>query len=182
MEIRDALARISGDLGALLEKGQEFVHIPTLLAYLKGIEQNAPAISQAAELQHQSQLAYHRAVHESNLEMFKSVIETGKTAVTTAILVSGGATVALLAFVGNLQSKTPAVPIPGPLLLALTTFALGVLLAAVASGARYLSQLSYANHWLRSGIGFHVLCIALVIGSYVSFGVGVIGAYLAFIR
>lgn len=182
MEIRDALNRIRTDLGALLQQGQQFVQIPALLEYLNGLERDAPAISQAAELQHQSQLAYHRAVHESNLEMFKSVIESGKTAVTTAILVCGGGTAALLAFVGNLYGKTPPVAIPQSLVVALISFAVGVLFAAMGSGARYLSQASYAAQWRRSGIGFHVTSVVLVVLSYILFAAGVIAAYLGFAK
>jgi len=123
METKDVLAQIRTDVGALLEGGREFVHIPTLLKYLGELEQNVPVHSQAAQLQHQSQFAFHRAVHESQLEMFKSVLETGQTAVNTAILVSGGGTVALLAFVGNLYARTPPVPLPHALITALIVFA-----------------------------------------------------------
>jgi hypothetical protein len=182
MEIRDAVNRIRADLGALLQQGQQFVQILALLEYLNGFEKDAPAISQAAELQHQSQLAYHRAIHETNLEMFKSVIETGQTAVTTAILICGGGTAALLAFVGNLQTKVPAAPVAQSLIVALICFAIGVLCAAMGSGARYLAQASYAAHWRHSGIGFHATCIVLVVLSYCLFAAGVVAAYHGFIK
>ncbi len=182
MEIRDAVNRIRADLGALMQQGQQFVQIPALLEYLSGIERDAPANSQAAELQHQSQLAYYRAVHETNLEMFKSVMETGQTAVTTAILVCGGGTAALLAYVGNLHAKVPAVPVSQSLVIALICFAVGILSAAMGSGTRYLSQASYAANWRRSGVAFHIACIALVVSSYGLFAWGVVAAYHGFIR
>lgn len=182
METRDALARIRTDVGALLEGGREFVHIPALLRYLNDLENEAPALSQATQLQHQSQLASHRAVHESQLEMFKSVLETGQTAVNTAILICGGGTVALLAFVGNLYSRTPPLAAPGALGVGLVLFAVGVLCGAMAAGARYLSQFCYGRNWLRSAVGFHILCIVLVISSYVLFGAGVMAAYHGFIK
>jgi len=182
METSDAFNQIRTDLGLLLQQGQEFVHIPAFLAYLNGLEQSALALSQAAELQHQSQLAHYRATHESDLEMFKSVLETGKTAVTTAILVSGGATVAMLAFVGNLQAKLRAEPISTPVVVALILFAAAVLSAAAGSGARYLSQACYASHWQRSAVSFHVACIVLVVASYGLFAAGVVSAYHGFIK
>lgn len=182
MEAKDIVARIRTDVGALLESGREFVHVPTLLQYLNDLENQAPEISQAAELQHQSQLAQHRAVHESQLEMFKSVLESGQTAVNTAILVSGGGTVALLAFVGNLSTKTPDAPVPQALIVGLTLFAVGVLCGAMAAGARYLSQFCYGNSWARSGVGFHISCIVLVVATYVLFSAGVVASYHGFIK
>lgn len=182
VEAKDIVARIRADVGALLEGGREFVHIPTLLQYLSDLEHQAPGISQATELQHKSQLAYHRAVHESQLEMFKSVLESGQTAVNTAILVSGGGTVALLAFIGNLSTKTPMAPVPHALIVALVLFAIGVLCGAMAAGARYLSQFCYGKFWMRSAIGFHISCVVLVIATYALFGAGVVAAYHGFIK
>jgi hypothetical protein len=179
VEAKDALNRIRADVGALMERGQQFVQIPALLQYLNDLEANAPAISQASQLQHQSQLAHHRAVHESQLEMFKSVLETGQTAVNTAILVSGGGTVALLAFVGNLMAKSA--PVPFPLVVGILLFAVGVLCGAVAAGARYICQYCYGNNWLRSAIGFHIFCVALVLASYALFAAAVVAAYHGFI-
>ena len=182
MELRDGLNRLRTDLGALLQQGQQFVQIPALLDYLSSLESEAPAISQANELQHQSQLAYHRAVHETNLEMFKSVIEAGRTAVTTAILVCGGATAALLAFVGNFQTKLPGSEVPAALIGALMCFATGVVLAAMASGSRYVTQVCYSSGWHRSALGFNATSISLVIGSYVAFIAGIVAAYHGFVR
>lgn len=181
MDAKDAISRVRTDVGALMEKGQQFVQIPALLQYLNDLEHQAPGIYQAAQLQHQSQLAYHRSVHESQLEMFKSVLESGQTAVNTAILVCGGGTVALLAFVGNLMAKVPSVAVPYPLVLGLIMFAIGVLFGAIAAGARYVCQYCYANSWLRSAIGFHIFCVALVVASYLSFGAAVIAAYHGFV-
>lgn len=182
METADTFKRIRADVGAVLEKGNEFLHIPAFLRYLSDLESKAPTISKAAELQHQSNLAHHRAVHESQLEMFKSVLESGQTAVNTAILVSGGGAVALLAFAGSLQAKTPSVAVPNAIVLALILFAIGVLSGAMAAGARYISQFCYATGWRRSGIGFHVTSVVLVIAIYLLFGAGVVAAYHGFIK
>lgn len=182
MEPRDILSRIREDVGALLKQGREFVHIPALLEYLNALERDAPAISKAVELQHQSVLAQHRSEHEANLEMFRSVLETGKTAITTAILVSGGGTAAFLAFVGNIYAKNPAVPLASALVGTLIFFSCGVLSGAVASGTRYLSQMCYGYRWRRSAIGFHICTVILVLVSYALFALGILAAYHGFIR
>ena len=72
--------------------------------------------------------------------MFKAVIESGKTALTTVMLVNGGAAVALLAFIANMAAK-----VDSPIKLyaiagALMWFVMGVLLAALATGTTYLTQ------------------------------------------
>jgi hypothetical protein len=156
--------------------------VQSLLQYLTDLERDAPAISQAAQMEHQSQLAFHRAVHETQLEMFKSVIESGQTAINTAILVSGGGTAALLAFVGALYRREPPVSVPHALVTALVIFAFGVLCGAVAGGLRYASQYCYGRNWLRSAVTFHALCVLSVVAAYVLFAGGVVAAYHGFIQ
>ena len=55
--------------------------------------------------QHKNQLAQYNAERAAELsfdiEMFKSVIIAGQAALKSAILINGGATVALLAFIGS---------------------------------------------------------------------------------
>jgi hypothetical protein len=180
MEPKDLLDRIRNDVAQLLDRGQQFVHIPTLLQYLADLERNAPGNSQQAELHHQSQLAEHRAQHEAQLEMFKSVIETGQTAVNTAILVSGGASVALLAFIGNLMTKGQPAPLPQAFVWALCAFGGGVLLGAMATGARYIAQHSYSRPmpaWQCAGTVFQVVCVGLVLATYGLFAAGMAAAY-----
>lgn len=116
--------------------------------------------------------------------MLRSVVESGKTALTTSILVNGGATVALLAFLGNLISKSPSQLLPMQTLLvaSLMSFAAGVLAGAVATGTTYVTNYCYTAAWRPWGIGFHVLTVVLVAGAYVAFLGGVVAAYHAFTR
>jgi hypothetical protein len=85
----------------------------------------------------------HKNIHAHGVEMFRSVIQAGQNALRSAFLMNGGASVALLAFVGHLSSVAPKkVPMLAP---SLATFVGGVLVAALASGVTYLSQWFYAG-------------------------------------
>jgi hypothetical protein len=90
---------------------------------------------------------------------------------------NGGAAVALLALVGHLAS-VDAGRIRG-LAPSLATFVTGVLVAALASGATYISQWFYASNqsWDKTGLAFNILAILLGLGSYVVFAVGMWRGY-----
>ncbi|SRR6266852_2927538 len=81
------------------------------------------------------------------LESFKTAIDSGKNALQTAILINGGAAVALLAFLGNILTKdTPSrASLKFPLSAALLCFGLGVLASALAAAFVYFAQSAHAR-------------------------------------
>ena len=126
----------------MLSDGFEFVHVRTLLEAISQQEAAAPQVSQWADLENKTRIANADRTSAADLEMFKSVLETGKVALTTPILVNGGASVALLAFIANISAKSDVgsgVGIPS-IAGALMWFVFGVLLAALATGSTYLTQ------------------------------------------
>ncbi|MBS3911210.1 MAG: hypothetical protein KGZ70_10800 [Hydrogenophaga sp.] len=186
-QIRTALAEVRGS-------GQTAVDIAALLTFLDSVEADAPADAEIRKLNHDSQLTQYKAEHERHLayykastdaeqEMFKSVIETAKTALSTSILVNGGATVALLAFLGNLLAKSQpaAAAMQAALNVSIICFALGVLLGAAATGTTYCAQYCYHRDFRRSAVTFHVLTVVLILSTYIAFASGLIGAYHAFL-
>jgi len=123
----------------------------------------------------------YKAECDSNLEEYKlkfqATVQSGQAALKSAFLINGGAAVALLAFIGNVWTKTQA-NVNGlgfPLLL----YVFGVLFPAVASGLTYLSQYQYGksvkddDHFAR-GIGFVIL-------SYFLFAIATFFAYRFFV-
>jgi hypothetical protein len=180
VDTKETIAKIRAALNEVQKNGQELVSVPALLEYLSNLEANAPEAAELRKLQHESNLAQYRAEHESSLEMFRSVIESGRTALTSCILVNGGATVALLAYLGNLLSKNPDATAPKPLVLGLINFAVAVLLGALATGLRYLSQATYNGGHDLAGLSFTVASAVFVAAAYVLFGIGVWNAYVAF--
>lgn len=119
-------------------------------------------------------LDHENRLHELRLEMLRAVIATGQMALKTSLLINGGATAALLAFIGKATDKIGG---SGSVLwISVTFFAVGVLTAGVATGATYFSQAGYGNEFgkfsRRIGVTGHFTAILCVIGSYVLFGLG----------
>ncbi|MHB1092334.1 hypothetical protein [Thiobacillus sp.] len=112
--------------------------------------------------------------HEHNLEMLRATITTGQSALKSALLINGGAAVALLAFLGSVWSSDKIGEVPSEINPALLLYVFGVLSAAVAAGATYLSQAGYGNEFGKASryVGYigHVLAVLGVLGSYVLFG------------
>ncbi len=111
-----------------------------------------------------------------NLEVFKAVFQFGIFALKTILLINGGAAIAWLAFMGTLVTHKPEISIlflTRPLL----NFSFGVLVAALASGATYLTQAFYGE-FQDEGIGniLRVVTVSLVLLAYFLF---VEGAYSA---
>ena len=94
---------------------------------------------------------------------------------------NGGASVALLAFVGHLAGVAPhRIPELAP---SLETFVRGVLVAALAAGLTYLSQWFYAAEqpWKkRTGFALNVAAIISGLGAYIVFAIGTWQAYRVF--
>lgn len=183
MEVKDAIQIIKSALAQVQSTGKEFVHIPSLNTYLDDLEKKASVSSHALELQHQSNLEWYKAQQQSSLEgykaqqqqqieMFRSVIATGQTALKTSLLINGGATVALLTFLGHVWSNPQGGNLVSVLSLSLYLFGLGVLLGAVATGFTYLAQSAYNHAYHTTGAVFRILVIVLVVATYFLFLLG----------
>ena len=168
-------------------KGTAAIYCDNLIAYLSEV-QNSPEIEPTpieieqykADLQNWIESNKHN--HEGKLEMFSSVITYGQSAIKSSFLLNGGASVALLAFIGHLaQFKAVKVPEFGACLL---PFAFGVLAIAVTSGFAYLTQWLYASTQplaRKVGFAFNLLCIALTFSTYGFFAWGLFATYRLFV-
>jgi len=181
MDTKQAINQIRAALDGVSKSGVQSVQISALLTYLSELERNAPLATEAVKFQHESNLAFYKSQHETNLEMFRSVIGAGKTAVSTCILINGGAAVTLLAFIGNIYSKSQAaVSIPKGLTTALAAFSFAVLLAGIAAGIGYLAQRDFHRNSQKQENIFNRIGIGCVAVAYFLFGVGVVAAYYTF--
>jgi hypothetical protein len=112
--------------------------------------------------------------HEHNLEMLRATITTGQSALRSALLINGGAAAALLAFIGSAWSSNRIAEALPDISAALLLYVFGVLAAAVAAGATYLSQAGYGNEFGKASrcVGYigHVLAVVGVLASYILFG------------
>jgi hypothetical protein len=189
MEAKEFALQLKLDIEELKKGGTESVTSDSLIQYLderiRGFESSQTSLS-ATDLERyrvtlQDWLEQRKSGHVHSVEMFKSVIAAGQSALKTSFLMNGGASLALLAFVGHLSSHNSGkIPLLAP---SLAIFVAGVLVISLASGVTYLSQWFYADdqRWAeRTGFALNVLAIVLGLASYCVFAWGVYKAYQVF--
>lgn len=123
----------------------------------------------------------YKAQANIEAEGFKSVILAGQTSLRSAMLINGGAAVAVLAYIGRLTGD--AAGNVAQFALPLFLFVLGALVVAVGAGVTYLSQWFYfgGGGWKsKVGFGLNILAMLLGVGSWALFATGAWLAYLAF--
>lgn len=134
--------------------------------------------------QNKNRLAQYNAERAAELtrytEMFKSVIIAGQAALKSAILINGGAAVALLAFIGSVFKVSQNNEVVTTLSHAMFCFVIGVLSGAIASGVVYITQFVYARDKLRLGHILNGFSWVLVVLSYILFLTGVVLAFKIF--
>jgi hypothetical protein len=147
--------------------------------YLGGVAERfkAPVLKYDAQLtQH---LETMKLKHASDLAMFSSIIEAGQNSIRTLIAINGGASVAMLAFLGHLATNSPN-DIPR-FAVSFAPFAIGTLLSGLVSGITYIGQSLYGAKYTKMGFAFNILAVALGFSAYASFAFGAYYSYLAFV-
>ena len=173
------------------ENNKDVISIDALLNYLNVLDKDASDVDEDTKRKHETELTVYRAENEHNLahynaqqlqavEMFKSVISYGTAALKSAILINGGAAVALLAFIGNIWNKSIPQSAVGHLTSAIAYFSFGVLAATIGTASSYITQYCYGHNYMKTGKVIHILTLALVIGSYALFSLGIVGARESF--
>ena len=130
---------------------------------------------------------------ERRTASFAFVLESSMKATQAALIMNGGASLAMLTFLGSLVTNGK----DGVQSFAVTLvcFVAGLLCVVVATGARYLAQINFhyvldysdrdqpeeASKERRKGVIFSRLSIGLVVISYLLFSWGTYNAYCGFI-
>lgn len=191
MKASEVVDILKSSVAASKESGVENISLCDLDAYAEKLAETVTqtpedvAAGEAAMERYRADLneliSTRQQQHEHNLEMLRAVITVGQSALKSALLINGGAAVALLALVGKIWSSNGLKPAMGALATAVLFYVFGVLSAAVAAGATYISQAGYADEFgsLSYAIGRvgHVFAVLGVVGAYVLFGSG---SWLAF--
>lgn len=135
-----------------------------------------------AKLEQERNLAKYNQESALEIQVGLAVITLGQNAIKSAVLINGGAAVALLAFIGNIWSKESGVDVLAPLAGAMRYFTYGVLMAAMGSGATYCCQHLLQFRKRKPGFLFQLIAIALVAASYYCFYTGAEWSYAAFMN
>jgi hypothetical protein len=181
METDKAIQNLKSAIASARSKGRDSVPIEILNEFVE-VHDGTSSATETQKLKHESDLEWYKAQRQSELEMFKSVIEAGQTALKTSFLINGGAAVALLAFIGNVWTKTQEAVVAQALATSVSYFSGGVLLGALATATTYLAQRLYSINKKQKGIVFDVSTLVLIASAYVAYGLGVSSAYDAFIK
>lgn len=193
MKSSEVIKTLKGAIQATREQGVNKVSLDDLEAYaekLDQLSQETPENAAAGEAEMEKYradlsawISSRQQVHEVNLEMLRSVITVGQSALKSALLINGGAAVALLALIGKLWAGAEIESALGEVADGLLQFVWGVLSAAAAAGATYFSQAGYAGEFgrLSQAVGRtgHVLAVLGVFLSYYLFAQGALTTFEA---
>lgn len=180
-------AELRATIEDIKSSGIDSVSCEKLIDYLTAIEE-----SPDTEIAHHNiekfkadlvnQNEHYKHTLNIDMEMFRSVIMMGQSAIRSAFLLNGGASIAMLAFISHLvEVNVSKVPEFASCLL---IFTFGVFAITVTAGATYLSQMFYATHGKGCktiGIVLHVISISLCITSYGMFIWGLCKTYHSFL-
>lgn len=183
MKASDVLSEIKEALEPIKEEGHTTFSIEAMENYLKSFDKDVENDTYYESQNHESRLAQFKAENDINiaranietahsLEMFKSVIAAGQSALKSSMFINGGAAAALLAFTGKIWETSTSEVVANSLTSSIFIFCVGVLCAALATGTTYLSQLSFARNWLKLGDIINTFNIVVVLISYVLFCYG----------
>lgn len=189
MNARELAFHLRQAIVSAQDQGNTAVEAESLVRYLDNVIQSEvedPSPGEMERYNSQLQLSaeHYRAGVENNLEMFRSVIQSGQSALRTAFLLNGGASIALLAVIGNMVSEPgrKLVSVSG-LADSLIVFVIGAFAIAFTSGVTYVSQWFSAGEkdWhKRTGFVLNVFAILIGFSSFGFFLWGMVRAYNVF--
>ncbi len=179
MEENKSLNMLRDALIKLREEGKSFVHIRSLENFLD--EQETDAIESDKDQQlylkfrHETILAVNIAKWDFQKEGVRATINSGQVAMRAAIMINGGAAVAILAFLGHLVSVNSS-EVSG-IANAMFAYIIGVLCATLSTGSNYCSAYVASSDKKEIFYFFNIISILLIIGSYSAFFIGGYCAY-----
>ncbi len=168
--------------------GMTTIDCANLITFLDDViaspgDESSPASLEQYKAELQKWVEQHKHAHAYDLEMLRTVIASGQSALRNAFIMNSGAVIALLAFLGKLSEiHSDKMPMfAGSMLY----FVLGAFLVSLAYGCTYLVQnfLSLDREWSQGvGAGLNIGTILLVVASYGLFLWGSLDAYHGFLR
>ena len=189
LEIYATAIRDISDRGAESVSVSELRRLNAEIVKMAAQSPSDASAGEAAMERYRGQLAadleHYRGVNAHNLEMLRATISTGQSALRSALLINGAAAVAVLAFLGNAWAKdAPRQTLAGGA-YGLSLFVWGVLAAATAIGATYVSQAGFGDEFGRYsqkiGALGRGLAILLVVASYALFSCAAWRTYLSLV-
>ncbi|MFQ5673262.1 MAG: hypothetical protein ACE5G9_09215 [Nitrospinales bacterium] len=190
-----AFEYIRNSVNNLRSSNDEVIDTKTLKEFINSIyDQISSEERTTPNLTPEQQRDYYNAQNQFTLAQYnhqyrrdwmiasiKASVDLAGIAIKSALLINGGATVAILAFLGNFLSKdAQKTVVLNALASPLGYFSLGVVTAAIGSGLAYCSQRSYLEEWNKAGICFNLLAVIFIVATYGAFIFGACDTYSIF--
>lgn len=185
MESKELIDAFREQLNQVEAQGGKQVQVSALRAYLAALEKDAGASQEYRKQEHAGMLVHYAAKSQHRIEMLKAVLEAGKSALHSLLIINGGAVIALLGVFSNLVGKPGDALLAKYLALPLIQFGVGVLCGAIGFAFRYLSQACYSDSgdekdkYQAWGDRFRYMAILSAVAGYVLFGFAITNAYHA---
>jgi hypothetical protein len=169
------------ELVALQQKGRKFLAIEKLIQYCDIAEDDSgsEARTEAEDRDYKHRMDVWRVEVESSRQGTQFVNDSAFQALKTLVLLAGGSSAAVLAFLGAVWAGVSPAGRAG-LATGLGYFGSAVIGAAFAYGLTYLTLLSFFEYEAqKTGNVLRVLTILLVIACYLAMGFGLLACYKA---
>jgi len=185
MDAKEVIQRVRSSLSSATSSGATSISVNAVAAVVDAAERQVLADIEGEFRAHELRVSALRYEHElqRSLEMIKLTTSSGFTALRTAVLINGGAVIALLAFMGSQRGASMpelARSMVGPL----GWFTTGAMVSAFATGLGYLAQAGFGNEFkwksVEIGVLARILAIALVLFAYGAFVTGAFRAASVF--
>lgn len=180
-DLKENAKKMVTEIQQLQAEGRKKIKLDNLLKYVQEnfIDEEAGlSHAEATRLEYQgklteyraredSRLAQYRADVDGSLEMFKAVIHFAGAALKTLFWLNGGAAVAMLAFLGNIWSKSPHSVIASGITKSLWFFCVGIVVSVICYGFAYLCQVCFteiARPALKQWLGGALRMITVLLG------------------
>lgn len=105
MESQELITEFRKQLDQVEAQGAQQVQVAALRSYLEALEKDASASQEYRKREHEGMLAHYAAKNQHSIEMLKAVLEAGKSALQSLLVINGGAVVALLGVFSSLAGK-----------------------------------------------------------------------------
>jgi hypothetical protein len=185
MESQELIESFRKQLDEVEGQGGQQVQVSALRAYLSALEKDADASQEYRRQEHAGMLAHYTAQTQHSIEMLKAVLEAGKSALHSLLIINGGAVIALLGVLSNLVGKSSGADFAVELALPLLLFGMGVLAGALGFALRYFGQACYSESdedkgkYEKWGDCFRYSTVAAALTGYVLFGMAIVYSYKA---
>ncbi len=178
MNLRNRVESLRDSVRSMATEAETTIDPLRLSAELDSILDQSDRFSDRIWRKHQYRMELWK---ETRLEMSRAAIGFGQGAIRALILINGGASIAVMTFIGNFGSEQAG--LISSFSLALLLFSMGVAAAALVAGCSYVTQFFYessSGKLLKAGNAFHCLAVLAAAVSFSLFVWALLTAYFGF--